>query len=72
MFCSSTLKNKVVVLNICEPKVAKIAAETTVFHRLKAARLVFRIKAAAASISNKSRAACIWVFHFHFSRKKTR
>ena len=30
MFCSSILTNKVVVSNICEPKVAKIAAETKV------------------------------------------
>ena len=43
---------------------------TTVFHRLEAARLVFRIKAAAASISNKSRAAYIWDFHFYLRRKK--
>ena len=42
----------------------------TVFHRLEAAWLVFRIKAAAASISNKSRAAFIWVFHFYLRRKK--
>ena len=42
----------------------------TVFHRLEAARLIFRIKAAAASISNKSRAAYIWVFHFYLRRKK--
>ena len=44
--------------------------ESTVFHRLEAARLVFRIKAAAASISNKSRAVYIWVFHFYLRRKK--
>ena len=49
----------------------KIQHQTaTVFHRLEATRLVFRIKAAVAFILNKSRAAYIWGFHFYLRRKK--